>query len=236
MVVACDLLHPIWIARRREKDCCASVPQHPYDSTARGMHTHPSSAHFESLALCFLASATRAEDHTSLASVKVIGLSSEVIVRSKAAGCQGEQVRQQDESAACQDQDHFQLRPDLLSKPYDRTPQKHHEGCSAHPATDLQARRDPPESQLQLPQSQLPQSQAQLLSSHSEDELRTVFLEESNPQSQLQTPLTTRPQPPFTPAANGLAPFQLSASQPSPYSGSQGQGTKQKAIKKALSS
>ncbi|KAL5457674.1 hypothetical protein EMCRGX_G034959 [Ephydatia muelleri] len=45
---------------------------------------------------------------------------------------------------------------------------------SAHPATDLQARRDPPESQLQLPQSQLPQSQAQLLSSHSEDELRTA--------------------------------------------------------------
>ncbi|KAL5490915.1 hypothetical protein EMCRGX_G016112 [Ephydatia muelleri] len=92
---------------------------------------------------------------------------------------------------------------------------------AAHPATDLQARRDPPESQLQLPQSQLPQSQAQLLSSHSEDERRTVFLEESNPQSQLQTLLTTRPQPPFTPAANGLAPFQLSASQPSPYSGSQ---------------
>ncbi|KAL5510752.1 hypothetical protein EMCRGX_G006353 [Ephydatia muelleri] len=36
-------------AARREKDCCASMPQHPYDSTARGMHTHPSSAHFESL-------------------------------------------------------------------------------------------------------------------------------------------------------------------------------------------
>ena len=103
---------------------------------------------------------------------------------------------------------------------------------AAHSATDLQARRDPPESQLQLPQSQLPQSQAQLLSSHSEDELRTVFLEESNPQSQLQTPLTTRPQPPFTPAANGLAPFQLSASQPSPYSGSQGQGTSRRQSRK----
>ncbi|KAL5479500.1 hypothetical protein EMCRGX_G023027 [Ephydatia muelleri] len=96
-------------AARREKDCCASVPQHPYDSTARGMHTHPSSAHFESLALCFSPhAATRAEDpHLTLASVKVIGLSGEVI----------------DESAACQDQDHFQLQPDLLSKPYDRTPQ-----------------------------------------------------------------------------------------------------------------
>eukprot|EP00731_Ephydatia_muelleri_P006120 Em0003g368a len=70
------------------------------------------------------------------------------------------------------------------------------------------------------------------LSSHSEDELRTVFLEESNPQSQLQTPLTTRPQPPFTPAANGLAPFQLSASQPSPYSGSQGQGTSRRQSRK----
>ena len=81
---------PIWMARRaarREKDCCASVPQHPYDSTARGMHTHPSSAHFESLSLCFLASANRAEDpHLTPASVKVIGLSGEVILRSKAAG------------------------------------------------------------------------------------------------------------------------------------------------------
>ncbi|KAL5515630.1 hypothetical protein EMCRGX_G000825 [Ephydatia muelleri] len=103
---------------------------------------------------------------------------------------------------------------------------------AAHPATDLQARRDPPESQLQLPQSQLPQSQAQLLSSHSEDELRTVFLEESNPQSQLQTPLTTRPQPSFTPAANGLAPFQLSAS----LFRFTGAGNQQKTIKKALSS
>eukprot|EP00731_Ephydatia_muelleri_P002396 Em0001g2396a len=73
-------------AARLEKDCCASVPQHPYDSTAKGMHTHPSSAHFESLALCFLASANRAEDpHLTPASVKVIGLSSEVTVRSKAA-------------------------------------------------------------------------------------------------------------------------------------------------------
>ena len=54
MVVACDLLHPIWMARRaarRKKDCCASMPQHPYDSTARGMHTHPSSAHLASLAV-----------------------------------------------------------------------------------------------------------------------------------------------------------------------------------------
>ena len=88
MVVPCDLLHLIWMVRRaarREKDCCASVPQHPYDSTARGMHTH--SAHLESLALCFLASATRAEDpHLTLASVKVVGLSGEVIARSKAAG------------------------------------------------------------------------------------------------------------------------------------------------------
>eukprot|EP00731_Ephydatia_muelleri_P017593 Em0010g691a len=50
------------------------------------MHTHPSSAHFESLALCFLASANRAEDpHLTPASVKVIGLSGEVTVRSKAA-------------------------------------------------------------------------------------------------------------------------------------------------------
>ena len=84
VVVASDLLHPIWLARRaarREKDCCASVPQHPYDSTAKGMHTHPSSAHFESLALCFLASANRAEDsHLTPASVKVIGLSGEVTV------------------------------------------------------------------------------------------------------------------------------------------------------------
>ena len=103
---------------------------------------------------------------------------------------------------------------------------------AAHPATDLQARRDPPESQLQLPQSQLPQPQARRLSSQSEDELRTEFLDESNPQSQLQNPLTTRPQPPFTPAANGLAPLQLSASQPSPYSGSQGQGTSRRQSRK----
>ena len=84
IVVACDLLHPIWMARRaasRKKDCCASMPQHPYDSTARGMHTHPRSAHLESLALCFLASATRAEDpHLTPASVKVVGLSGEVIL------------------------------------------------------------------------------------------------------------------------------------------------------------
>ena len=89
MVVACDLLHPIWMARRasrREKDCCASVPQHPYDSTARGMHTHPSSAHFESLALCFLASATRAEDPPlTPASVKVVGLSGEEVKSSRFA-------------------------------------------------------------------------------------------------------------------------------------------------------
>ena len=90
MVVACDLLYPIWMARRatrHEKDCCASVPQHPYDSTATGTHTHPSSAHLESLALCFLASATRAEDpHLTPTSVKVVGLSGEVTVGSKAAG------------------------------------------------------------------------------------------------------------------------------------------------------
>ena len=56
MVVACDLLHPIWMARlaaSHKKDCCASMPQHPYDFTARGMHTHPCSAHLESLTLCF---------------------------------------------------------------------------------------------------------------------------------------------------------------------------------------
>ncbi|KAL5499464.1 hypothetical protein EMCRGX_G010890 [Ephydatia muelleri] len=71
-------------AARREKDCCASVSQHPYDSTAKEMHTHPSSAHFESLALCFLASANRAEDpHLTPASVKVIGLSGEVKVAIK---------------------------------------------------------------------------------------------------------------------------------------------------------
>eukprot|EP00731_Ephydatia_muelleri_P009946 Em0005g532a len=78
MVVACL----VWMARRaasHKKDCCASMPQHPYDSTAKGMHTHPRSAHFESLALCFLASATRAEDpHLTPASVKVVLLSGEV--------------------------------------------------------------------------------------------------------------------------------------------------------------
>ncbi|KAL5494217.1 hypothetical protein EMCRGX_G015501 [Ephydatia muelleri] len=78
MVVACL----VWMARRaasHKKDCCASMPQHPYDSTAKGMHTHPRSAHSESLALCFLASATRAEDpHLTPASVKVVLLSGEV--------------------------------------------------------------------------------------------------------------------------------------------------------------
>ena len=130
------MLHPIWMARRatrREKDCCASVPQHSYDSTARGMHTHPSSAHFESLALCFLASANRAEDpHLTPASVKVIGLSGEVIVRSKAAGlpsCQLLTSTSAGRECSLSRPSHFQLRPDLLSKPYDRTPQKHHEGC-----------------------------------------------------------------------------------------------------------
>ena len=115
-------------AARREKDCCASVPQHPYDSTARGMHTHPSSAHLESLALCFLVSATRAEDpDLTPASVKVVGISGEVIVRSKVAGFAKVPVVNKyvsNESAAYQDQEHFQLRPDHLSKPYDRTPQK----------------------------------------------------------------------------------------------------------------
>ena len=95
VVVACDLLHPIWIARqaaRRLKDSWASMPQHPYDSTASGIHTHPSSLHFPSLAACFLTSATWADDPhftPAPASVKVVGLSGEVMVRSNQQVCQG---------------------------------------------------------------------------------------------------------------------------------------------------
>ena len=45
---------------RRENVSLASFPQFPYISTARGTHTHPSSLHLGSLALCLRVSADRA--------------------------------------------------------------------------------------------------------------------------------------------------------------------------------
>jgi len=54
---------------------------------ASGTHFHPSSEHFTSLALCFRCSAAKAADPAvTLASVKVLGLSGDVTVMSKAAG------------------------------------------------------------------------------------------------------------------------------------------------------
>ena len=41
--------------------CWASFPQLPYVSTAIGMHIHPNSRHFGSLAACFLVAADRSE-------------------------------------------------------------------------------------------------------------------------------------------------------------------------------
>ena len=51
------------------------------------MHTQPSSAHLESLALCFLSSAAKAADPAvTLASGKLLEVSSDVTVKSNAAG------------------------------------------------------------------------------------------------------------------------------------------------------
>ena len=46
--------------------CWASFPQLPYVSTAIGIHIHPNSRHFESLAACFLISADRAATPANL--------------------------------------------------------------------------------------------------------------------------------------------------------------------------
>ena len=51
------------------------------------MHTQPSSAHLESLALCFLSSAAKAADPVvTLASGKLLAVSGDVTVKSNAAG------------------------------------------------------------------------------------------------------------------------------------------------------
>ena len=51
------------------------------------MHTQPSSAHLESLALCFLSSAAKAADPAvTLASGKLLEVSGDVTVKSNAAG------------------------------------------------------------------------------------------------------------------------------------------------------
>ena len=65
----------------------ASAPQQPLVSTAKGIETHPSSAHLRSLFPCFRTSAAIAADPLATpASVKVVRLSGEVTVRSKADG------------------------------------------------------------------------------------------------------------------------------------------------------
>ena len=71
---------------RREKEVWASLPQFPYVSTARGIHTHPSSEHLGSFALCFLASASSAAAPSDkLAAVRMEGIKGEVTVMSRAA-------------------------------------------------------------------------------------------------------------------------------------------------------
>ena len=64
--------------------CTAYLPQAPYDSETRGMHVHPSSEHFLSLAECFLSSvATAADPAVTPASERLDGLSGDLTVRSK---------------------------------------------------------------------------------------------------------------------------------------------------------
>eukprot|EP00731_Ephydatia_muelleri_P032454 Em0023g961a len=60
-----DLGELVLVARydaSREKACTASLPQAPYDSATRGIHVHPNSEHFASLAECFLSSAATTAD------------------------------------------------------------------------------------------------------------------------------------------------------------------------------
>ena len=51
---------------RREKVVWASLPQFSYVSTARGIHSQPSSEHLGSFVLCFLASASSAAAPSAL--------------------------------------------------------------------------------------------------------------------------------------------------------------------------
>ena len=54
-------------------------------STARGIHTHPSSEHLGLFALCFLASASSAAAPSNKLAVRMEGIKGEVTVMSKAA-------------------------------------------------------------------------------------------------------------------------------------------------------
>ena len=64
----------------------ASLPQFPYVSTARGIHTQSISEHLGSFALCFLASASSAAAPSGkLAAVRMEGIKGEVTVMSRAA-------------------------------------------------------------------------------------------------------------------------------------------------------
>ena len=88
-LAAVDLGRPCCRASRvakQEKTHCASLPQLPNVSTARGMHDRPSAWHL-ALAACFLVSAAKAAAPSwMLASFRVTGVRGEVTVTSKAAG------------------------------------------------------------------------------------------------------------------------------------------------------
>ena len=87
---ACDLGSNLWIASLAvtcARNTNASLPQAPYESTARGIETHPRAMHLSSLAWCFLLSvASRTAPTIAPASAKVEGFSGETTVMSKATG------------------------------------------------------------------------------------------------------------------------------------------------------
>ena len=64
----------------------ASFPQAPYDSTTRGIQTHPRSLHLASLASCFRSSvACAAAPAATPASVRILECSGDVTDKSQAA-------------------------------------------------------------------------------------------------------------------------------------------------------
>ena len=66
------------------------------------MHTQPSSAHLESLALCFLSSPAKAADPAvTLASGKLLEVSGDVTVKSNAAGFPSSSLLPGHQQVAC---------------------------------------------------------------------------------------------------------------------------------------
>ena len=88
--ITCDFGELLLVARcdaSLENTLMASLPHAPYDSTIKGMHTHPSSKHFAPFSACFLCSATTAADPAVRpASWIREEFSGEVTERSRAAG------------------------------------------------------------------------------------------------------------------------------------------------------